>query len=66
MEKLPVRFSENQTFQLKDLAESLGVSTATLARAALQIGIEKVKAVGSKDLQEAQSLTLMTDLKAKQ
>lgn len=66
MEKLPVRFSETQTLQLKDLAAELGVTTAVLARASLQIGLDKVKAVGCRDLSEAQSLTLMTDLKAKQ
>jgi len=66
MKQLGVRFSDSAELQIKDLAESLGLSGSEVARAALSIGVQKLKLIGSNDVESAQSLVLMEDLKAKQ
>lgn len=66
MKQIGVKFSSTAEIQIKDVAESLGVSASVVARAALSMGIQKLKAIGAKDISEAQSLALMEDLKAKQ
>lgn len=66
MKQLGVKFSDSAELQLRDVAESLGVSVSVVARAAMYMGVQKLKAIGAKNISEAQSLALMEDLKAKQ
>lgn len=65
MKKLDILFSDNSKLQINDIADLLGVSKSDVARAALSIGLQKIKAIGSMDIEDAQSLTLMEALKAK-
>lgn len=66
MKQIGVRFSDSTKLCIDDLAESIGVDVSVLARAAMKIGLDKLKAVGSKDIEQAQQLVLMEDLRAKQ
>lgn len=66
MKQIGVRFSETTKLSIDDLAVSIGVDVSVLARAAMQIGLSKLKAVSAKDKTEGQQLALMEDLKAKQ
>ena len=66
MKQIGVRFSEAAKLTIDDLSDSLDVDVSVVARAAMKIGLDKLKAVGSKDIEQAQQLALMEDLKAKQ
>lgn len=61
-----VKISDAQDLALKDLAESLGVSYSSACRAAISIGLQKLKSVSSSNIEAGQQLALMEDLKAKQ
>lgn len=66
MKQIGVRFSEAAKLTIDDLSDSLAVDVSVVARAAMKIGLDKLKAVSSKDLEAGQKLALMEDLKAKQ
>lgn len=66
MNKLDVLFPEKQKLKISDSANCLGVNKSIIARAALAIGLQKIEALSSRDISEAQSLCMMEELKAKQ
>lgn len=66
MNKLDVLFPEKQKLQISDNAECLGVNKSIVARAALAIGLQKIKSLSARDISEAQTLCMMEELKAKQ
>lgn len=66
MKALPIRFSETARLRVEDTAETLKLNPSVVARAALRIGLQKILAVSSKDITEAQALAMMEDLNARQ
>jgi len=66
MRQIGVRFSDSTKLCIDDMAESIGVDVSVLARAAMKIGLDKLKAVSSRDIEQGQQLALMEDLKARQ
>lgn len=66
MKQIGVRFSDSTKLNIDDLASSIGVDASVLARAAMKIGLDKLKAVSSKNIEQGQQLALMEDLKARQ
>ena len=58
MKPLNVRFPDKQKLTINDLSEVLDINTSTIARAALQIGLEHIEAAANKNPYSAATLCM--------
>jgi len=65
MKMLNVRFSESQQLKVDDIASLLGMSNSDIARAALYIGLNEIKAIASKDTDRGIEFASLNAVKAK-
>ena len=65
MKMLNVRFSESQQLKVDDIAKLLGMSNSDIARAALYIGLNEIKAIASKDTDRGIEFASLNAVKAK-
>ena len=66
MEKLNVRFPDKQKLQIEDLSEVIDHNTSTIARAAMQLGLEVLREKASKDTYSAKTTCMLKALEAMQ
>lgn len=66
MQKLNVRFAKGQHLKISDLADALGVSNSDIARAALELGMNQIRELGSVKKDSAIELVAINAYKAKQ
>ena len=65
MEKLNVRFSDQQKRKISDLSDCLDLFSSDVARAAMAIGLEKLQALAARDAKEAKNQVSIYNLKSK-
>ena len=65
MKMLNVRFSESQHLAVDDIANTLNMSNSDIARAALYIGLNEIKAIASKDTDRGIEFASLNAVKAK-
>lgn len=65
MKMLGVKFSESQHLQMDDISTELGMSKTDIARAALYIGLNEIKAIASKDTDRGIEFASLNAVKAK-
>lgn len=65
MKSLGAKFSEVQLLALKDASEAIEVSGSQLARAALRLGLNQIKALAARDIEKAKDLVLINDARSK-
>lgn len=58
MKPLNVRFPDKQKLTISDLSEVIEINTSTIARAALQIGLEQIEAAANKNPYSAATLCM--------
>ena len=66
MKKLEILFTNNQHLSIDDLMSVLGSNKSQLGRAAMQLGLQQIKELASRNVESAQELVAMNDFKAKQ
>ena len=66
MTPLNVRFPDKQKLQITDLSDVIDINTSTIARAALQIGLEQIREAASKDTGKASNVCMIKALEAMQ
>ena len=66
MKPLTVRFPDKQKLQINDLSEVIGVNTSSIARAALQIGLEQIREAASNCPGKASNVCMIKALEAMQ
>ena len=66
MKKLEILFTNNQHLSIDDLMDVLGSNKSQLGRAAMQLGLQQIKELASRNVESAQELVAMSDFKAKQ
>lgn len=65
MKMLNVRFSESQNLKVDEIAKLLSMSNSDIARAALYIGLNEIKAIASKDTDRGIEFASLNAVKAK-
>lgn len=65
MKMLNVRFSEAQHLTVDDVANALNMTNSDIARAALYIGLNEIKAIASKDTDRGIEFASLNAVKAK-
>ena len=65
MKVLPVKFSESQAFDIKQLAEDIGTDVSKLSRAALRLGVMQINTLAGKDIDKAIDLVIVNDARSK-
>lgn len=65
MKMLNVRFSEAQQLVIDDVASTLNMTNSDIARAALYIGLNEIKAIASKDTDRGIEFASLNAVKAK-
>ena len=65
MKMLPVKFGDTQMLSIKDMVDVLGIDNSKVARAALRLGLEQIKALASRDTEKAKDLVAINDAMAK-
>ena len=66
MKPLNVRFPDKQKLQISDLSEAIDINTSLIARAALQIGLNKIREEACKDPGKAHLLCMIREHEAMQ
>lgn len=65
MKVLNVRFSDTQQLNIKDVAEVVDTDYSKVARAAMKLGLNQIKALAARDIEKAIDLVLINDARAK-
>lgn len=65
MKQLGAKFGDTQHENIKVLSETLGLSKADIARAAMQIGINQVQGASARDLTKGLELALTNSARGK-
>lgn len=66
MKKLEILFTNKQHLNIDDLMDSLGVNKSQLGRAAMELGLQQIKEIASRNVESAQQVVAMSDFKSKQ
>lgn len=66
MKKLEILFTKKQHLNIDDLMNVLGSNKSQLARAAMELGLNQIKELASRNTESAQELVAMNDFKSKQ
>ena len=66
MKKLEILFTNKQHLNIDDLMNVLGSNKSQLARAAMELGLNQIKELASRNTESAQELVAMSDFKSKQ
>lgn len=66
MKKLEILFTNKQHLNIDDLMNSLGVNKSQLGRAAMELGLQQIKELASRNVESAQQVVAMSDFKSKQ
>lgn len=66
MKKLEILFTNKQHLNIDDLMNVLGSNKSQLARAAMELGLNQIKELASRNTELAQELVAMNDFKSKQ
>lgn len=66
MKKLEILFTSKQHLNIDDLMAVLGSNKSQLARAAMELGLNQIKELASRNTESAQELVAMSDFKSKQ
>ena len=65
MKVLPVRFSDVAHLNVDDLSEATNASFSDVSRAALYLGLQQIKVLAAADVEKAQELIAISNLRAK-
>ena len=67
MKQLGVKFGDTQDLSIEDLANAIdGVNKSSVARAAMQLGIEHIKKFSARSADEAKMIVVLNDAKGRQ
>ena len=65
MKVLPIKFSDTQALEIKDVVSIVGTDASKVARAAMRLGLAQISNMVSKDLSKAIDLVLVNDARSK-